>query len=73
MILSDFHTFNNPLGTGVVHLLLCCIWLQNSVKHVGFSLIKTEEEMLEGDCVSAGHRLQGTVYSLCISKHYTRK
>lgn len=57
VILSDSQTFNNPLRAGVVHLLLCCIWLQNSVKHVGFSLEKTKEETLEGHCAFAGQPL----------------
>lgn len=60
LILTDWQTFNNPLGAGVVHLLLCCIWLQNSIKHVRFSLEKTNKKKrtLEGDCVCAGHHLQ---------------
>ena len=36
-------TFDNLLGTGVVHLLLDCVWGQDSVKHIGLALQEEEQ------------------------------
>lgn len=64
LILFDCETFNNPLGAGVVHLFLWCIWLQNSVKHVRLSLEKTKEVAYEGEYLSVS-----TIYSHYVSQH----
>lgn len=41
---TSIQTFDNLLSAGIVHLLLCCVWLENSVKHVGLALEKRNEE-----------------------------
>lgn len=40
-------TFNDPLSTGVVHLLLGSVGLENTVKHVRLSLENTRKEASE--------------------------
>lgn len=41
---TSIQTFDNLLSAGIVHLLLCCVWLEHSVKHVGLALEKRHEE-----------------------------
>ena len=38
MVFKRALTFDNLLSAGIVHLFLCCVGLEHSVKHVGLAL-----------------------------------